>query len=190
MPPRGESYCLQQQLYRKIVVVHKRYSLYAVAFERSVDQALELIEHEGPRLPSDLAIGILAVAVAGRVREHLTRRANELGVSAQEMDILLAVDDAPDSMSELAEWVGMDTGNLTRAVRRLQRKGLVAHEQHEHDKRLKALRLTPEGERLYEAFRARMLVDFPAVAGLTRRQQEQLLDLLGRVVRANASPRR
>jgi DNA-binding MarR family transcriptional regulator len=93
-------------------------------------------------------------------------------------------------MSELAEWVGMDTGNLTRAVRRLQRKGLVAHEQHEHDKRLKALRLTPEGERLYEAFRARMLVDFPAVAGLTRRQQEQLLDLLGRVVRANASPRR
>lgn len=155
-------------------------------FERSIDQAIELVERD--ELPRDLAIGALVVAIAGRVREHLTRRANELGATAQEMDILLAVNDAPYSMSELADWVGMDTGNLTRAVRRLERHGLVSHEQHERDKRLKALRLTPEGERLYEAFRSRMLVDIPAVTGLTAQQQEQLLDLLGQVARARAAP--
>jgi DNA-binding MarR family transcriptional regulator len=155
-------------------------------FERSADQALELIERE--ELPTDLAVGVLVAALADGVRQHLTRRANELGLTAQEMDILLAVDDRPDSMSELAEWVRMDTGNLTRAVRRLERRGLVTHRQHDHDKRLKALTLTEDGERLYQAFRARMIVDFPAVAGLTSRQQEQLLNLLGRVVRATTSP--
>jgi DNA-binding MarR family transcriptional regulator len=153
-------------------------------FERFEDQALELIESEG--LPPDLAIGALVLAIAGRVREHLTRRANEVGLGAQEMDILLAVDDEPYSMSELAERVRVDPGNLTRIVRRLERRGLVTHNQHEHDKRLKALALTDEGERVHEAFRTRMMVDFPAVAGLTTKQQEQLLKLLGRVARTTA----
>jgi hypothetical protein len=33
-----------------------------------------------------------------------------------------------------------------------------------------------------------MMVDFPAVAGLTSRQQEQLLKLLGRVARTTTVP--
>jgi DNA-binding MarR family transcriptional regulator len=155
-------------------------------FERFEDQALELIESEG--LPPDLAVGALVLAIAGQVRAHLTRRANELGLSAQEMDVLLAVDDEPYSMSELAERVRVDPANLTRVIRRLERRGLVTHTQREHDKRLKALALTNEGQRLHAAFRARMMVDFPAVAGLTSRQQTQLLDLLGRVARATTSP--
>lgn len=157
-----------------------------MAFERFEDQALDLIESEG--LPPELAIGAFVLAIAGRVREHLKRRANELGLGPQEMDILLAVDDEPYSMSELAERVRVDPGNLTRIVRRLERRGLVTHRQHEHDKRLKALALTEEGERLHQAFRARMMVDFPAVAGLTGRQQEQLLKLLGRVARTTTAP--
>jgi DNA-binding MarR family transcriptional regulator len=156
-----------------------------MAFERLEDQALELIESEG--LPPDLAVGALVLAIAGRIREHLTRRANELGLSAQEMDVLLAVDDEPYSMSELAERVRVDPANLTRVIRRLERRGLVTHHQREHDKRLKALALTDDGERLHEAFRARMTIDFPAVAGLTPRQQQQLLDLLGRVASAATS---
>jgi DNA-binding MarR family transcriptional regulator len=155
-------------------------------FERFEDQALELIESEG--LPPDLAVGALVLAIAGQVRAHLTRRANELGLSAQEMDVLLAVDDDPYSMRELAERVRVDPANLTRVIRRLERRGLVTHTQREHDKRLKALALTNEGQRLHAAFRARMMVDFPAVAGLTSRQQTQLLDLLGRVARATTSP--
>jgi DNA-binding MarR family transcriptional regulator len=157
-----------------------------VPFERFEDQAIELIESEG--LPPDLAIGALVLAIAGRVSDHLTRRANEVGVGAQEMDVLLAVDDEPYSMSELAERVRIDPGNLTRIVRRLERRGLVTRNQHEHDKRLKALALTEAGEAVHRAFRARMLVDFPAVTGLTDRQREQLLNLLGRVARATTSP--
>jgi DNA-binding MarR family transcriptional regulator len=157
-----------------------------MAFERFEDQALDLIESEG--LPPDLAVGGLVLAIAGRVRDHLTRRARELGLTAQEMDILLAVDDAPYSMSELAERVRVDPANLTRVIRRLERRGLVSLHQHEDDKRVKALALTEEGERLHDAFRARMTVDFPAVAGLTDRQREQLLDLLGRVARAGGAP--
>jgi DNA-binding MarR family transcriptional regulator len=165
-----------------MVVVYKRYPA-GVAFERFEDQALELIDSEG--LPPDLAVAGLVLAIAGRVREHLTRRAGELGLTAQEMDVLLAVDDAPYSMSELADRVRVDPANLTRIVRRLERRGLLARHHHEHDKRLKALTLTEDGERLHDAFRARMTVDLPAVAGLTDRQRAQLLDLLGRVARAN-----
>jgi predicted nucleic acid-binding protein len=86
------------------------------------------------------------------------------------MDILLAVDDAPDSMSE-SRLMGAH-GPWERDARRPSAEATRSRPycEHDHDRRLKALTLTEERERLYQTFRARMTVDFPAVAGLTDRQ--------------------
>ncbi len=53
-------------------------------------------------------------------------------------------------MKELAETMGVTTGSLTVLVDRLVKSGLVAREPNEHDRRSIMVRLTADGEALFQ----------------------------------------
>src|SRR5690606_29610658 len=50
-----------------------------------------------------------------------------------------------DNPVELARCAGMDTGAMTRALDRLEAKGLICRVRCEHDRRMVRLELTEEG---------------------------------------------
>ena len=85
-------------------------------------------------------------------------------------------------MRALAESLMCDQSNVTGIVDRLEARSLVERRSAEHDRRVKMLALTPEGE----AFRERMLELLfrapPPLRNLTKAEQRQLRDLMRRAL--------
>lgn len=93
----------------------------------------------------------------------------------------LSADD-PIPMSELAGILRCDNSNVTGIVDRLEKRGLVERRPAEHDRRVKHLRLTPEGARVRAAVSARMSEAPEALDRLDPEEQRLLRDLLRRAV--------
>ena len=90
---------------------------------------------------------------ARRVSRALTRLYDEalrpLGIQATQLTLMSAValfgdDGAP--MSRLADVLALDVTTLSRNLRPLEKEGLVAVERSSTDRRVRLVRLTPEGE--------------------------------------------
>jgi DNA-binding MarR family transcriptional regulator len=85
-------------------------------------------------------------------------------------------------MRALAESLFCDASNVTGIVDRLEARGLIERRSAEHDRRVKMLALTPEGE----VFRERMLETLftapPSLHTLSKAEQRQLRDLMRRVL--------
>lgn len=58
--------------------------------------------------------------------------------------------DQPLSANGVAERTNMDKVQVSRAIARLRQSGLVVQEQDTEDRRRSSLRLTPEGQRIYQ----------------------------------------
>jgi DNA-binding MarR family transcriptional regulator len=85
------------------------------------------------------------------------------------------------AMSALAEYLVCDASNVTGIVDKLEARGLAQREAGE-DRRVKVLRLTPQGEALRAEMR-RTLLDPPAwIRELPRDDQRLLREVLSRVV--------
>src|ERR1044072_5666272 len=70
----------------------------------------------------------------------------------------------PRSMREIADLLACDSSNVTGITDRLEERGLVQRTAAEHDRRVKLLVLTPEGERLRREMTARLQTPPEAVA--------------------------
>jgi DNA-binding MarR family transcriptional regulator len=93
------------------------------------------------------------LAVADRLRQHWASHAAELGLTAAQVKVLLRLaPDQPTAMRRLAQQLDYDASNLTTLVDRLEARGAVERHADPADRRVKALVLTPEGERLRERF--------------------------------------
>ena len=113
---------------------------------------------------------------------------HELHDTLAELDLTIALADVvwqldpelgPLSRRELAERLHCDPSNVTFLVDRLERRRLVARARVKSDRRVKALALTPIGVEV----RNRLIATLAAsamFARLTRPEQRQLADLLGR----------
>ena len=86
------------------------------------------------------------------------------------------------SVRTLAERGLVDPSNLTGAVDTLESRGLIRREPAKHDRRVRTLTLTAEGEHLRKRLVDRLLEGHPGVAGLTRAEQTKLRDLLRRAL--------
>lgn len=75
----------------------------------------------------------------------------DIGLSANEARILRQLDSAHGGST--APWMcralGMDPGQLSRELRNLKAHGLTQDRRESHDRRIKRIYLTPEGERLF-----------------------------------------
>lgn len=88
-------------------------------------------------------------------------------------------------MSALASHLFCDASNVTGIVDRLEARGLIERRPSAEDRRVKMLRVTPEGARVREVLVERMSEPPPAIAQLSAEDQRTLRDLL-RKAEANA----
>jgi MarR family transcriptional regulator, organic hydroperoxide resistance regulator len=88
----------------------------------------------------------------------------------------------PCPMSELAGALRCDNSNVTGIVDRLEARGLVRRRPAEHDRRIKMLEVTDEGEALRERLRDRLVEPPEALRGLGEEDARALRDLLRRAL--------
>jgi len=122
-------------------------------------------------------LGKLFVAQRGRMLSV----ASELKLNPPQLLALQWLEE-PLPMGELAGRLHCDSSNVTGIVDRLEKRGLVERRPGEHDRRVKLLVLTEEGQRMRELFVGRMQEPAPAITALSRAEQRALRDLLRRAV--------
>jgi DNA-binding MarR family transcriptional regulator len=109
-----------------------------------------------------------------------------LVTAAREFDLLpphvfaLRHLDQPMPMGELARMLFCDNSNVTGIVDRLEERGLVARTADQHDRRVKLLVLTPEGENVRQELMERISVPPPSIAALAPEDLRALRDILRR----------
>jgi DNA-binding MarR family transcriptional regulator len=84
-------------------------------------------------------------------------------------------------LAELAESLHFDASNVTDIVDRLEARGLVVRTVDAHDRRVRRIVRTPEGDELRRKAFAAALATAPTVSPLSAAEQRELCDLLGKI---------
>jgi MarR family transcriptional regulator, organic hydroperoxide resistance regulator len=112
-------------------------------------------------------------------KPRLMALAQELGLAPMQLHALRLIEPGAElPMSSLAGKLFCDASNVTGIVDRLEGRGLIERRPAAHDRRVKLLALTPEGERVREAAWRQMTQPPAAIAALPREQQRALRDAL------------
>jgi MarR family transcriptional regulator, organic hydroperoxide resistance regulator len=88
----------------------------------------------------------------------------------------------PRPMGELAKFLACDNSNVTGIVDRLEERGLVERRAAEHDRRVKLIELTEEGQRVRREIERRITEPPQAIADLPEADQITLRDILRRAL--------
>ena len=140
---------------------------------------------------TDEHIGFMISDVARLMRTVFDRRVRRLGLTRAQWLVLTRLHRRPGaSQSELADMMEVEKASAGRMIDRLEAKGWVERRAQAGDRRINRIYLTPEAERVHKRIWriAEATVD-DALAGLSRREADQLLKLLGRVkARLSISP--
>src|SRR3954469_15411668 len=116
----------------------------------------------------------------GALQAEYLSRGRPLGASRA----LWEIADGHDDLRSLRARMDLDGGYLTRLVQSLERDGLVTLEPHPDDRRVRSVRLTPDGEReLAELNRASDDLADSMLSPLNERQRERLVGAMGEVER-------
>jgi DNA-binding MarR family transcriptional regulator len=127
-------------------------------------------------------IHTLLVALTSRVKAHEDECMRRLGLTRMEAKALYRLEPGQTvPVRTVAERGLVDPSNLSPAVESLEARGLVARPPAPHDRRVRAVRLTPEGEELRERLATCLHDEHPAVARLSESDRESLRDLLRRL---------
>jgi DNA-binding MarR family transcriptional regulator len=140
------------------------------------------------RLVLDVDLGLLAVAE--RLRQHWAAHAAAAGLSTAQVKALLTLEPGEAvPMRSLAARLDYDASNLSTLVDRLERRGAVQRRGDPGDRRVKALVLTPEGERLRASFWRDLVEDPGPLTPLGEPDLRALASLLS-LLAAGARPAR
>jgi DNA-binding MarR family transcriptional regulator len=88
----------------------------------------------------------------------------------------------PRPMGELAKYLFCDNSNVTGIVDRLEERGLVERRPADHDRRVKLIELTEDGQRVRREIERRIHEPPRAIAELPEDDQVALRDLLRRAL--------
>ena len=117
--------------------------------------------------------------VAERLRQHWAAHAAALGLTAIQAKVLLRLTPGEATpMRKLAQQLDYDASNLTTLVDRLAAHGALERQADPTDRRVKALVLTPEGERLREQFWHNLVSDAGPLTPLRETDLRSLIRLL------------
>jgi DNA-binding MarR family transcriptional regulator len=129
------------------------------------------------RLMLDVKLGLLAIAE--RLRQNWAAHAAAAGLSTAQVNALLTLEPGEAvPMRSLAARLDYDASNLSVLIDRLERRGAVERRPDPGDRRVKALALTAEGERLRAAFWRDLVEDPGALAPLADSDLQALAALL------------
>ena len=118
---------------------------------------------------------------------RIAATAQEFGLAKMQLHALRLMEPGGElPMSALAETLVCDASNVTGIVDRLEARGLIERRPAAHDRRVKMIALTPEGELLREQLIARMTEPPPVIASLSRADQRALRDLLRKALARDA----
>ena len=116
-------------------------------------------------------------------KPHIEAIAGEFELSPQQMFAVKHLSSqTPMTMSDLASSLGCDASNVTAIVDKLEARGFVERKSASHDRRVKALLVTPAGAALQERISARSQQAPPPIERLTTEDQRALRDLLRRAL--------
>jgi DNA-binding MarR family transcriptional regulator len=105
--------------------------------------------------------------------------AQEFDLAPMQLQALKALEPGGEvPMSSLASTLYCDASNVTGIVDRLEARGLIERRPSHQDRRIKLLRVTPEGERVRALLVKRMAEPPPAIARLSPEDQLALRELL------------
>ena len=125
----------------------------------------------------------LANALTVGIWRHFASRAAELNLTLAEAKALQHLEpDRSMPMRELAARLRANPSNVTVVVGRLEARRALSREVSA-DRRIKGVRLTPSGVKLRTKLERRLMVDHPAIRGLSDEQQRQLLRILKQLQR-------
>jgi DNA-binding MarR family transcriptional regulator len=137
-------------------------------------------------MPKTVAVDTVALADALRpallqVGRELRREARALGVSPEQVSLLVAIKRAPGiGIRDLAARERVSPPAMTKHVDRLERDGLVARTPSDDDRRRVGITLTDEGQRLLRRVRSRRTVWLAQrLAGLTTEEQAAIEAAVG-----------
>lgn len=131
------------------------------------------------RLGLILGANLGLLEVAERLRQKWAAHAAAAGLSTAQVNALLTLkpgDAVP--MRNLAAQLDYDASNLSVLIDRLERRGAVERRPDQADRRVKALALTAEGERLREAFWRDLVEDPGPLAPLSDPDLRTLAEML------------
>jgi DNA-binding MarR family transcriptional regulator len=129
-----------------------------------------------------LGVDIQLFAVADRLRQHWGAHAAALGLTGIQAKVLLRLTPGEATpMRKLAQQLDYDASNLTTLVDRLAARGVLERRADPTDRRVKALCLTPEGERIREQFWRNLVADAGPLAPLGHDDLRTLTRLLAKL---------
>jgi DNA-binding MarR family transcriptional regulator len=132
------------------------------------------------RLIRDANLALLALA--DRLRQQWSAHAAAAGLSPAQVTALLTLRPRETiPMRRLAAALDSDASNLTSLVDRLERRGVVERRPDPSDRRVKALALTKEGERLRASYWHGVAEDPGPLAPLSKKELRTLVSLLDRL---------
>jgi len=129
------------------------------------------------RLVLEAKLGLLGIA--DRLRQHWTSHAASVGLSTAQVNVLLLMkpgDAVP--MHSLAGQLDHDASNFSTLVDRLERRGVLERRADPGDRRVRALALTPQGERLRASFWQGLVEDPSPLGSLPANELRTLIALL------------
>ncbi len=118
-----------------------------------------------------------------RMRVFYREQATRIGLSMLQARVLYLLDEEPSSARELADRLDLDPSNITSIVDRLELADLLRREVQAGDRRVKLLVVSDAGRAVAASLRAATAGDNPVVHALDGRQQRQLSELLGLVLK-------
>ncbi len=105
--------------------------------------------------------------------------AQELGLAPMQLHALRLIEPGVEvPMSSLAGKLFCDASNVTGIVDRLEARGLIERRPAEHDRRVKLLVLTAEGDRVRSTAQSQITQPPPEIAALPLDQKRALRDAL------------
>ncbi|MFD6267934.1 MarR family winged helix-turn-helix transcriptional regulator [Nocardia asteroides] len=123
---------------------------------------------------------LLSVSLGVYYRDFTVAAASE-NLTASQGKTLTVLRRGPIAMRTMAEYLACDASNVTGIVNRLEKRGLVRREASASDRRVTHLVITPEGERVTDAIRAKMHITHDGLNRLDEADRDRLKELLERV---------
>ncbi|MEU4596908.1 MarR family transcriptional regulator [Nocardia sp. NPDC023988] len=130
----------------------------------------------------DQLMELLSVSLGAYYGDFTAAAASEQ-LTAIQAKTLTVLRRGPIAMRRLAETMYCDASNITGIINRLEKRGLVRRETSAADRRVTHLVITPEGEQITDAIRAKMHLTRAGLERLDAEQRRTLSALLSEVFR-------
>jgi MarR family transcriptional regulator for hemolysin len=132
---------------------------------------------------SHQSLGYWCARITAALRTKLDARTQELGLTCTAAIVLVALDrHGPATLVELAHWLEHAHPSVLRQIDTLEESGYVERIPHDHDRRMKLVRLTRKGHRvlprIHQAMRG---VQGEAMEGFADVEAQQLYGQFKRI---------